>query len=38
VEAKEAQSAFDEGAWLDLAGYWTLLAEAFEQVDQPTRH
>jgi hypothetical protein len=38
LEAKEAQSAFEEGAWLDLADYWTELAEIFEQANQPTLH
>jgi hypothetical protein len=37
-EAKKAPSAFEEEAWLDLADYWTRLAEAFEQADQPTWH
>ena len=38
LEAKKAQDAFEEEAWLDLADYWTELAEAFEQADQPTWH
>jgi hypothetical protein len=38
LEAKKAPDAFEEEAWLDLADYWTELAEAFEQADQPTWH
>jgi hypothetical protein len=37
-EAKKAPNAFEEEAWLDLADYWTTLAEAFQQADQPTWH
>jgi hypothetical protein len=38
LEAKDAQGAFEEEAWLDLADYWTELAEAFERADRPTWH
>lgn len=38
MEAKKTPSAFEEEAWLDLADYWTELAEAFEEADQPTWH
>lgn len=38
LEAKKTPSAFEEEAWLDLADYWTELAEAFEEADQPTWH
>jgi hypothetical protein len=37
-EAKRSPDAFEEEAWLDLADYWTELAEAFEEADQPTLH
>lgn len=38
LEAKKAPSASEEEAWLDFADYWTELAEAFEEADQPTWH
>ncbi|MEZ5822333.1 MAG: hypothetical protein R3D82_16165 [Xanthobacteraceae bacterium] len=38
LEARKAPDALEEEAWLDFADYWTELAEAFEQADQPTLH
>jgi hypothetical protein len=38
LEAKKAADIFEEEAWLDLADYWTELAEAFEEADRPTLH
>ena len=38
VEAKKVADAFEEEAWLDLADYWTELAEAFEEAARPTLH
>jgi hypothetical protein len=38
LEAEEAQSAFQEQAWLDLADDWMRLLEAFEKADHQTLH
>jgi hypothetical protein len=38
MEAAEAQSAYEEEAWLHVADFWSELAEAFERADQPTLH
>ena len=35
LNAKNAHSVFEKGAWLDLAKEWATLAEAFEQADRP---
>jgi hypothetical protein len=37
LEADQAQSAFEEEAWLDLAGLWAELAESFKRAE-PTLH
>jgi len=37
-EAEAARTAFEEEAWLDMADLWMELAQAFENVDQPTWH
>jgi len=36
LDADEAQSAFEEEAWLDLADLWAELADSFEQAERPT--
>lgn len=38
LDADEAQSAFEEEAWLDLADLWAELADSFEQAERPTLH
>jgi hypothetical protein len=36
LNTKNAQSAFEEGVWLDLADDWTRLAEGFDHEEQPS--
>ena len=35
LNAENAQSAYEQAAWLDLGDDWIMLAEAFEQEDSP---